>query len=101
MPDKIKISRNSGSKSAVFSVIAFCCPGLFTGMIVFLASSQGSALNEGFFGRFYTAGAVLMLGFYGAIGWAWFSSDSPSRSLPALAGRNRRGFPIWRSIRTS
>jgi len=58
----------SHPKRSVCSVLACCCPVLLLGIQFFLGTEQGRHLNEQLFARYYTAGALLMLGFYGAIG---------------------------------
>lgn len=48
--------------------MAICCPVLLAGIYFFFETAQGRHFIEQLFARYYTAGMVLMLGFYGAIG---------------------------------
>lgn len=57
----------SQSKSPVLSILAICCPLLIWGLFYFLATATARDFNEQMFGRYYTLGTLLMLGFYAAI----------------------------------
>jgi len=55
------------SKPPVLSIVAISCPLLVRGVFYFLATATARDFNERMFGRYYTLGTLLMLGFYAAI----------------------------------
>ena len=55
------------SKPPILSIVAICCPLLIPGVFYFLATATGRDFNERMFGRYYTLGMLLMVGFYAAI----------------------------------
>ena len=58
------------AKRPVYSGMAIGCAFLLLGLRIFLGTPQGHHLIDQLFARHYTAGPVLLLGFYGAIGLA-------------------------------
>ena len=57
----------SQSKPPILSMVAICCPLMIRGVFYFLATATARDLNEQMFGRYYTLGMLLMVGFYAAI----------------------------------
>lgn len=53
--------------------------------------SEFNAFNERIFGRYYTAGAILMLGFYGLV----FFAISGTAIAAAAMGWLQKGQPRW------
>jgi len=91
MPEPAQASVVHRSKRPVCSVVSLCCPLLLLGLRLFLATPPGRHLTQQLFGRYYTAGTLFALGFYGAIGLGL-----------ALLGLNlgviafvRREKPLW------
>lgn len=61
------MSGKSQSKLPILSIVAICCPLLIRGVFSFLSSAAGREFNERVFGRYYTLGMLLMVGFYAVI----------------------------------
>jgi hypothetical protein len=57
----------SQSKPPILSIVAICCPLLIRGVFFFLSTAAAREFNERIFGRYYTLGMLLMVGFYAAI----------------------------------
>lgn len=81
----------SQSKPPILSVLAICCPLLIRGIFYFLSTATGRNFNEQVFGRYYTLGMLLMLGFYGAI---LLGPVGVGLALGIFA-RRRRETPAW------
>lgn len=79
------------AKPPIFSILALCCPPLILGVFYFLASPTARDFNERMFGRYYTGGMLLMLGFYTAI---MLGLVGLGLALGALACC-RRESPAW------
>lgn len=78
-------------KSPILSIVALCCPLLIGGVFSFLASATARDFNELMFGRYYTGGMLLMLGFYAAI---VLGLVGLGLALGTMACR-RRETPAW------
>ena len=83
----------SQSKRPRLSILAICCPLLIRGIFYFLATATARDFNERMFGRYYTLGTLLMLGFYAAIVLGLVGGGL---ALGVLACR-RRERPAWLS----
>jgi len=57
----------SQRKPPILSIVAICCPLLIWGVFYFLATATARDFNERMFGRYYTLGILLMVGFYAAV----------------------------------
>ena len=79
------------TKPPILSIVALCCPLLIRGVFYFLASATARDFNERMFGRYYTGGMLLMLGFYAAI---VLGLVGLGLALGAIACR-RRETPAW------
>jgi hypothetical protein len=79
------------TKLPILSLLGLCCPFLLWGVFSFLASAAGRDFNEQIFGRYYTAGALLMLACYAMIVLGLMGSGI---ALGALA-RARNETPAW------
>jgi hypothetical protein len=91
MLEPVDVSVEGHRKRTMRSVIAICCPVLLVGMIFFLETPQGRAFNEQLFARYYTLGALLMLGFYGAIGFCLVVFGLTLGVIACV----RRETPLW------
>jgi hypothetical protein len=81
----------SQSKPPILSIVAICCPLLIRGVFYFLATATARDFNERMFGRYYTLGMLLMVGFYVAIVLGLMGIGF---ALGVLAYR-RRETPSW------
>ena len=79
------------SNRPVLSIAAIACPLLIPGVFSFLATAAARDFNERIFGRYYTLGMLLMVGFYAAI---VLSFVSLGLALGVMA-RRRRETPSW------
>ncbi|HKS07662.1 MAG TPA: hypothetical protein VJR92_15275 [Gemmatimonadaceae bacterium] len=75
----------------VWSSVGLCCPVLIVGVIYFLSTPQGQAFNERTFGRYYTAGALLMIGVYGAVLLGLFAAGIGA----SVMAWKREEEPLW------
>ena len=83
----------SKAKLPVWSSAALCCPLLLSGVVYFLSTAQGQAFNERVFGRYYTLGAILMLGSYSVLVFGLLALGV----VAAVAGGRRGETPRWMS----
>jgi hypothetical protein len=58
--------RTAGPSAGFASVTAILCAVLLVAVAWFLRTPDAQIFNERVFGRYYTAGMLMMLGFYGA-----------------------------------
>jgi hypothetical protein len=79
------------AKPPIWSIASLACPLTLISLFVFLASPQGQAINERVFGRFYTLGALLMLGAWGVV----FVGGLAIGIAAAIKGLRRRESPTW------
>ena len=73
------------------SILALVCPAVLLAIVLFLSTQQGRNFNEWLFGRLYTLGAILMLGFYGAISLCLLGSGF----VLGITACIRREAPLW------
>jgi uncharacterized membrane protein YvlD (DUF360 family) len=85
------MSATSRSIRPVLSIAAIACPLLVPGVFSFLATAAARDFNERIFGRYYTLGRLLMVGFYAAIVLGFVSLGL---ALGVMA-RRRRETPSW------
>jgi hypothetical protein len=74
-----------------YSIAALCCPPVVLGIIYFLSTQQGRDFNERVFGRYYTLGALLMLGAYGVLVFGLLAAGVAA----SIAARRRHESPSW------
>ena len=87
----LDISGMSQRKPPVLSIAAICCPLLIRGVLYFLATATARDSNERMFGRYYTLGMLLMVGFYAAIVLGLVGLGLAL----GIAARRRRETPTW------
>ena len=81
----------SQPKPPTLSILAICCPLMIPGVFYFLATAAARDFNDKIFGRYYTLGMLLMVGFYAAI---VLGLVGLGLVLGAIACR-RRETPAW------
>jgi ABC-type Na+ efflux pump permease subunit len=81
----------SQRKPPVLSIAAICCPLLIRGVFDFLGTAAARDFNERMFGRYYTLGMLLTVGFYAAI---VLGLTGLGLALGVMA-RRRRETPYW------
>jgi uncharacterized membrane protein YvlD (DUF360 family) len=81
----------SQSTRPLLSILAICCPLLVWGIFYFLATATARDFNQRMFGRYYTLGMLLTVGFYAAI---VLSLAGLGLALGVMA-RRRRETPSW------
>jgi hypothetical protein len=64
----------SASSTPIRSLGAIACAAAMWGIFWFLTTAAGRRFNEDVFGRYYTLGALLMMGTYAVIGFGLFGS---------------------------
>jgi hypothetical protein len=64
--------RPEASPTPIRSLGAIACAATMWGIFWFLTTEAGRQFNEDVFGRYYTLGALLMMGTYAAIGFGLF-----------------------------